>query len=255
MKIANSLSTFLKSAALGGLLCGSALANTVIMPTGVDSSRGESIWIQENGVDTDAYFAGVIDITVQDGDQKWFRDSLCVDLFTDIYLGQSYGTTIERPSDVFGKNLQRVSWLIDNALLPTQISGITSVLPSTQFISTPAQGAGIQLAIWDIVHDGGDGFSSGSVQAVTNPANPTDPLALAWAQTYETDSVGKSSNEAYVYNNVNLSNGQPAQMLAGPMFLDHGPAPVPEPVTQALIGGSLALLGVLFRRRRGQIPR
>jgi hypothetical protein len=255
MKSVKSLSKLVSSVALGCLLCGPALANTVIMPTGVDSSRGESIWINEKGVDTDAYFAGVINITITEGTQQWSRDTLCVDLFTDIYLGQSYGTTVEEPSDVSGKNLERVSWLVDNALLPTQMSGITSALPSTQFVVSPAQGAGIQLAIWDIVHDGGDGFSSGSVQAVTNPANPTDPTVLLWAETYESESLGKASNKAYVYNNVNLGNGQPAQMLEGPMFQDRGPAPTPEPVTLILVGGSLALLGVIFRGRGSHIAR
>ncbi len=249
MNHTNLLRKLLTNIALGLLLGGSAMANTLIMPTGVDWNRGEGFWIQEDGVDTQAYFGGVILISVSDGGQQWSRDTLCVDLFTDIYLGQQYGTTILTPSDVPGKNLQRVSWLVDNALLPTQVSGTSSTLPSTQWVTTAAQGAGIQLAIWDIVHDGGDGFSSGRVQAVTNPSDPTDPAVLAWANTYEALSLGRSSNLAYIYDNVDLGNGQPAQMLAGPLFLDHGPTPTPEPVTLSLVGSALVALGVGFRRR------
>ena len=130
MNSANLLKTVLTKVALGCLLCGPALANTIIMPTGVDWSRGEGLWIREDGVDTNAYFGGVIFLSISDGVQQWSRDSLCVDLFTDIYLGQQYGTTILTPSEVPGKNLQRVSWLVDNALLPTQVSATSSALPS-----------------------------------------------------------------------------------------------------------------------------
>jgi hypothetical protein len=234
----------------GFLTCGPAMANTIIMPTGVDWGRGESFWIREDGVDTQAYFGGVILINVTDGGQTWSRDTLCVDLFTDIYLGVSYGTTVYSPDQIPGKNLERVSWLIDNALLPTQQSGLTSALPSADWVTSSAQGAGIQLAIWDIVHDGGDGFSKGRVQAVTNPTNSTDPAVLAWAQTYESLSLGKNSNLAYIYDNVDLGNGQPVQMLAGPRFLDNGPAPAPEPLTLTMVGGAMIMFGMRGWRRR-----
>ena len=114
-------------------------------------------------------------------------------------------------------------------------------------MTSAQQGAGIQLAIWDIVEDGGDGFSAGSVQAVTDTGNPedpnvTDPNVLRWARFYEWVSKGKSSDSAFVYQNVNMPTGQPAQMLEGPLFLDGGPVPAPEPSTFALAG--LALMGI-----------
>jgi hypothetical protein len=235
---------------LGALLGGSALANTIITATGVDWNRGASFWVGEDGVATDAYFGGVIEIKLQQGSSVWYRDTLCVDLFTDIYLGQGYGTVLATPDEVPGKNLYRVSWLVDNALLPTQMAGVSSALPSNQWVTNSAQGAGIQLAIWDIVHDGGDGFSSGRVQAVTGPTHQTDPNILAWAQTYEALSLGQSSDSAYIYKNVDLGNSLPAQMLAGPMFLDQGPAPAPEPITLSMVGGALIVMGAGFRRRK-----
>jgi len=237
------------------LACGLASSSTIVA-TGVDWSRGESIWINADGKDTPAYFAGVIDITVNDTEGSFNRDTLCVDLFTDIYLGQQYDTTVVGPGDVAGKSLPRVSWLVDNALLPTQNSGYTSALPSADWVSTVDQGAGIQLAIWDIVHDGGDGFSLGRVQA-GSAANPTSAGVLAWAQTYEGLSFGQSSNLAYIYQNVDLGTGQPAQMLAGPLFQDGGPIPgnqdpladAPEPGTLLLAGSALIAAGCLFRRK------
>jgi hypothetical protein len=195
---------------------------------------------------TDAYFAGVIFITVTSGGKTYQRDSLCVDLFTDININQQYLTTVLRPDEVPNKPLLRVSWLVDNALLPTQQS-VHSDLPDVDWVTTSAQGAGIQLAIWDIIHDGGDGFSAGSVQSTRR--TPAD--VLAWAVTYEALSLGKSSDLAFVYDNVAL-NGTPAQMLIGPLFHDGGPAPpAPEPSTLALAAVVVGICGFarLTRRR------
>lgn len=235
------------------LLGGNMFADTyTIDATGVDSTRGESIWMNENGNNVHQYFAGVVDITLTDTNtqQQWNRDTLCVDLFTDIYIGQTYGTTLLDPYEVPGKNLTRVSWLVDNALLPTQ-SSYLSVLPSSDWVTNSAQGAGIQLAIWDIVENNGDGLSAGSVQASTDPNHPTPPDVLYWANFYETQSLNQSSGLAFVYDNVNLSSGAPAQMLEGPEFADNGPLPAPEPSTCQFMLVSLAGgIGLWFQRRR-----
>ncbi len=228
-----------------------------LTPTGVDSSLGEGIWIDENGTPVDAYFAGVIEITLtSDGGEQYDRDTLCVDLFTDIYLGVEYNTDVVDPDSVPGGNLARVAWLVDNALLPAQNQGISSQLPSSDWVDTAAQGAGIQLAIWDIVSDGGNGFSSGSVQASTTAGELTDPTVLAWAEEYEALSLGQSSDSAFVYENTAIGSGTPAQMLEGPEFADGGPQPVPEPATPALLGAALTGLWICkcvlrpIRRRR-----
>ena len=240
------------------LLSGCASATTIIA-TGVDNNRGGSLWMNENGTDTQAMFAGVILIAVRQNNVTYNRDALCVDLFTNINLNQTYNTTILSPSDVSGKNLQRVSWLVDNALLPANgfKPGYPSSLPSSDWVLTAAQGEGIQLAIWDIVHDNGDGFSAGSVQKSKSASNPTNVTALNWAQFYETASLNQHSNYAFIYQNVTLS-GQPAQMLAGPQYLDGGPdppnfnpeTPLPEPSTMALAGSALILIGKFLRRRK-----
>jgi hypothetical protein len=213
-------------------------------------------------VDNQAFFVGVIKISLTTGIQVVDRDTLCVDLFTNIYLGQRYNTNLLRPQDVPQKNLTRASWLVDNALLPAQNSSYGSVLPPSDWVfsATPAeriaQGEGIQLAIWDIVHDNGDGFSLGSVQAASttdlnnNLLGATDARALYWAQRYETLSAGKSNNQAFVYNNVSLDRPPVlAQMLIGPQFFDGGPQPVPEP--QMLMPMGLALIVLSLGLRRG----
>jgi hypothetical protein len=234
------------------LLCGLASANPTILATGVDWNRGASFWMNGDGQDFQAYFGGVINITLADNGVQYFRDTLCVDLFTDIFLGQTNGTTVLTPYDVPGKNLPRVAWLLDNALVPTQGPVDPSnppSLPPADWVTSSAQGAGLQFAIWDIVHDAGDGFSAGRVQASTDPNNPTDATILFWAQFYEAASVNQAAYNAYIYNNVDLGNGAPAQMLAGPQFLDGGPSPAPEPPTFALAGAALIGVGQYLRKR------
>jgi hypothetical protein len=235
------------------LWCGAASASTIIVATGVDLDRGGGLVIREDNVDTSTYFAGVISISLTQGNQTFNRDSLCVDLFTDIQLGQSYVTNVLRPDDVPQKNLERASWLVDNALLPVQDSTAASALASSDWVTSVAQGMGIQFAIWDIVHDGGDGFSAGRVQAAsTTDANnggvgATDAAALDWARKYEALSLGNSNNDAFVYNNVDMGQGVPAQMLIGPQFADGGPQPIPEPETLMPMGLGLIALSLGLR--------
>jgi hypothetical protein len=239
------------------VLCGVASASTIIVATGVDTTRGGyNLAIREDNSDVQAYFTGVITISVTTGNQVFYRDSLCVDLFTDIFLGRQYATNLLRPEDVPQKNLQRASWLVDNYLQPAQ-DAVPGSVPAPDWVTSAVQGMGIQFAIWDIVHDNGDGFSAGRVQAAratdaNNNGLVTDPTVLAWAQRYELLSLNKSNNQAFVYNNVNMGNGVPAQMLIGPQFADGGPQPVPEPQTLMPAGIALIALSLGLRRRTGK---
>ncbi len=243
------------------LFAGFAPADTLLTPPGVDWTRGASIWMNEDGTPQDAYFAGVVLINLQQDGQTYYRDTMCVDLFTDIYIGVTYNTNVVSPNDVPGRNLNQVAWLLDNVLMPTQGPVYSSDLPTSDWVTSVAQGAGLQLAIWDITTDGGDGFSSGRVQASTTPGEATDPTVLAWAQTYEALSAGQTSDQAFVYINSAIGSGTPAQMLEGPVFTDGGPTPpaftlendppaTPEPATSALAGLALIGIGIWGRRAR-----
>lgn len=240
------------------LLCGIAAADSIVA-TGVDGNAGGyGVWMNLNGTDQQAYFAGVLNIQLTDADGNTFnRDTMCVQLFTDIYLGQTYGTSVVLPNEVADAGaLEQASWLLDNTLMPGQNGGATpSLVPSADWVTTPAQGAGLQLAIWDLVENGGDGFGAGTVQA-GSAANPTDPTVLYWAEYYESLALipGNASDDAFVYVNVNLGNGQPAQMLEGPEFVnDNGPQPQPEPGTLVLSGTALVVLGFVGRRKAGML--
>ena len=168
------------------LACGLCGATTLVAT--VDPARGEySLWFNEHGANggtTQAYFAGVVFLDLNANGTDYYRDTLCVDLYTNITVDQAYGTGITTPDGVPGRDLKRVSWLIDNALLPTQNTSVSSALDKADWVASPAQGAGIQLAIWDIVVDGGDGYSAGQVEASSDTNNPTDPDVLKWANFY-----------------------------------------------------------------------
>jgi len=239
---------------------GLASADTIDV-TGVDGNLGESgFWINENGQNTPLYFGGVIDIKLNSGGKSYDRYTLCVDLFTDIDVGGAYDTTVLSPGQaalMTGKVLERVAWLVDNVLVPVQDSSITSQLPSADWLylnpaapPEPAQGAGLQLAIWDITEAGGDGFSSWH-RAVFYRSK--QPHAIGRADLGGNLSRLKHGQELRSRLRLRkLSTGttppQYVQMLEGPMYAD-GPQPVPEPSSFAMLGGMLIALAGLVRMR------
>jgi hypothetical protein len=244
---------------------GFALADGItIVATGVDPNRSIwGVWVDENGT-PQSEVAGVINITLTEGTNVQTRDTLCVDLFTNIYLNETYNDTIYMPSAITatsdtGQNLEEVSWLLDNTMVPSNGMSYAGVLTGSELadmVTTPAQGAGLQLAIWDLTVDNGDGFSAGQVQASNVPGESTDPTVLYWAETYESllkqFSPNNWSDDANVYVNWSVSGSTvtPAQMLEGPVFQDNGPKQVaPEPATFVLVGTALIAIGWSWRRQ------
>lgn len=228
------------------LACGIAAADTIV--ANIDTSLGEenALWLNipaysgGPGADTELYFAGVLDIQLTNSNGTVDRDTMCVDLFTDIYVGEAYGTSVDLPSQVPPPQspaaLEEIAWLLDN-ITPT----------------TPVEGAALQVAIWKIQVDGGGSFTTGQVQQPTDSSDmtPTTQAVLNDAEAYLSASVGQSSDSAFVYENVSLSDGSPAQTLEGLEFLDDGPQPAPESSTFVLAGVALLALGRMARRKLG----
>jgi hypothetical protein len=203
-----------------------AVANTLIV-VGADNSYGENIWIDENGANKQVWSGG-IDIKV-DG---YSRMAFCIELFVNINVG-TYTSVLDFADT--SSNMQRVAWLLNNA-----------------YPTTAAQGAGFQLAVWDIMTDNGDGFTSGLVRKSTGTA--TDATVLGDAINYETISAGKASTvNIVVYHNT--QNKTAVQTLMGLWPTDGGPIPeTPEPAAIVLVLSGLSLIGLsrIRRRRRGR---
>ncbi len=206
----------------GALVCPAA----TITLTGTDSSRGMNLNYGVNGNNSVSY-AGAIRITITGVPAGTVNGlAFCVDLFTSIGLG-SYATTLQEPSTV--PNGERVAWLLQNVLGD---------------VDTAREGAGLQLAIWDIVHDNGDGLTAGAVRRHSAP-NSNDQAAYGFAATYLALSAGQSSTAGTVYRNVSFQ-GVPAQTLMGADTV----VPNPEPGTWVMLGLGAGLIGLAQVRIR-----
>ena len=230
------------------LASGIAAADTIDVTglgTGDGSYNSTDFYVDENGTNTDIYFAGNITISVTDSQGTFTRSSMCVQLFTDIAMNTNYNTTIYVPN-AFGPptagELGQIAWLLD------------TYDPLTGNTLTNDQSAGLQLAIWKIAEDGVDtgsnlSWTTGTVQEGSNPSANTKTV-FGYATTYLTTAVGNSSNLAFVYYNTD-SNGTIVQMLEGPQYSSGPPAVTPESSTFILAGVALLALGRTARRKLG----
>jgi len=163
-------------------------------------------------------FAGQIQIEINDSPYVAY----CIDLYTSISL-QTYNSVFGTPLDF--QNGVRAAWLMENYAAS---------------VATAAEAAALQLALWDIVHDAGDGFSTGTIQL---DLDPSSALAMA-ANGLVAVSAGQSSVNGTILYNVSIA-GSPAQTLIVAGVLTE----TPEPGTWAmvLLGGGAT---IALRRRR-----
>ncbi len=216
---------FLRKLILLAVLAAWPVAANTLIVVGADNNFGQNVWIDENGTNKQVWSGG-IDIKV-DG---FSRLAYCIELFVNISVG-TYNTVLDFADPT--SNMQRVAWLLNN-----------------DYPTNAASGAGFQLAVWDIMSDNGDGFTSGLVRQSTGTA--TDATVLADAKAYETASAGKSSKvNIVVYHNT--LNGVAAQTLMGIWPSDSGPIPeTPEPAAVVMVLSGLALIGLSRLRRRSR---
>jgi hypothetical protein len=230
------------------LASGIATADTIEVTgvgTGDGTENGNDLYIDENGTNTEIYFAGNIDISVTDSAGTFPRSSMCVELFTDIDLNSTYNTTVYVPSAFnppTGPELKQIAYLLD------------TYDPVTGNTLTDDQAAGLQLAIWKIAEDGVDtgsnlSWTTGTVQEGPDP-NQTTQNVYGFATTYLADAVGHSSNIAFVYYNTE-SNGTAVQMLEGPEYATGPQGKTPESSTFMLAGVALLALGHTAKRKLG----
>ena len=207
---------------IAALVLGSNTYASTITFVGADATRGGTINLSWMGVAANDY-AGYIDITV---DGTYSRFAFCADIGTGI-SNTTYNTLIRSPSTI--TNGLRAAWLVENYMAAA---------------TTVTAGEAMQIAIWDIIHDGGNGFSAGNLRSTAS----TPAAVLTAANQYLTLSLGKSSSNAIIYNNTQVSNGVAGQTLIGRVPNDGGPG-TPEPATLLVTGAGLILLGVIGRRK------
>ena len=191
------------------------LTGDQLLPSGTPSPTDQTIDVNVT--------AGIANLLV-DGQSL---DALCVDFFV-VISNNTYNVNVLGPNAI--GNGTRVAWMLRN-ILPT-INSQSNGLTKRQ------QSAGLQLAAWDIIHDGGDGFSAGRIQQ--SQSTPTDSMVLLWANAYLGGSAGQSLQDGYTLLFQNQSGNSASQRLLT--------ADVPEPSTYAMMLSAGALL--CFARRR-----
>lgn len=209
---------------------------------GIGTVNGGAAWMGQDGANFNAYFVGGMDINV-DG---YTRTVFCIDAFTDIYIGSVNDTLLTVPDS---ERVMRAAWV-----LTSEYADLTT--PHVDATSSEL-GAAMQLAIWDIIHDGGDGLGAGRITASTDPSNPTNAAVLIYAQQFLSSSFGQSTTNAIVYNNFCTGGvpasycGVPSQTLLGLAATDPGPqGQTPEPASMALVGAGVLALAMLRRKQR-----
>lgn len=119
---------------------------------------------------------------------------------------------------------------------------------------TKQQFGGLQIAIWDIIQDGGDGLSAGDLRAGVNAGGSDGAQAIAWATTY----LGLLGTGAYdnrtPSHSLWIQSPRDSSNPLGDHKQDFVYTRVPEPAyvqMAALLG--LGGLGLLRSRRRRQL--
>lgn len=153
----------------------------------------------------------------------------CVDLFTSIGYG-AYSTTPSAPSTLVPSG-PRLAWIFEN------YAPLVASAPNRNRAA-----AALQLALWDVRHDGGDGLANGVIQLTTSYRTMNPGVAiLAAADAIVDASEGQSSTQASLLYNFSF-NGNPAQTL---IIDGDWPEPTPEPSTFVMMGvGAAACAGI-----------
>jgi hypothetical protein len=147
--------------------------------------------------------------------------AFCVDLFTNIGL-ENYNALYGSPTDF--TNGLRAAWIVENY---------------SAAVDTNAEASALQLALWDVVHDNGDGLAAGTVQLV---ATGWETL-VADTEAIVAASLGQSSTNVTILYPTSLT-GVPAQtLITSGVWVD-----VPEPATWALMAAGGVLIAALRRR-------
>jgi PEP-CTERM motif len=206
-------------------LTSSSLFATTIRHQGLDWNRAMGIEIEANGQVRNVN-AGVGSVRVNG---SALLDVFCVNLFQGITLYQSYSAASVAPA-AYDSDGGAAAWLMQT-LLP----GLHSAV----------EGAALQLAIWDVIHDGGDGFDAGLIQSSLHTNADVLSLASGWVS----NSRGMNGTAAFVFTAA--PNARPFQQQMYLAIDCNPPSDVPEPGTTAMLAiGCLGVFVGSWRRKR-----
>jgi hypothetical protein len=166
-----------------------------------------------------AYLGGTLGNPLPPNDGTYIGEVFCVDLDHTINIPTEYDISWQTTAAL--ANGGRAAWIYQN------------YLAGSKNANNPVAAA-VQIALWDVVYDAGDGLASGNFQYV----NGLSATASSQAASLITSSVGHTAESAYF-----VATGQYGQAMIVPV-------PVPEAGTAALVGLGLSLLGVGFVRKR-----
>ena len=102
----------------------------------------------------------------------------------------------------------------------------------------------MQVAIWDIVHDGGDGLTNGALQG-----GATSAQIIRLAEQYIAASSGQNSSAGSIFTHVDGPKAKQQLMAPGDFAAAAFGFVVPEPTTYLAMGSGLLILGMARRKR------
>ncbi|MCX6608830.1 MAG: PEP-CTERM sorting domain-containing protein [Acidobacteria bacterium] len=189
--------------------------------TGIDWNLGQMVDLSTSG-QSKVTFAGIIFAEYANSPVSLF----CVDLFTDVGI-ETFSVNAGSVDLVL--NGRRASWLMQTYL---------------PLIANADQAAAVQVAIWDVVHDGGDGLTNGALQG---GATPTSVVQLA--EQYIAASSGQGTTAGGIFTHVDGPTARQQLMAPGNFTAAAFGFVVPEPATYLAMGSGLLILGLARRKR------
>lgn len=229
-------------------LAGPAVAGPVtpvtISDVAVDWSQGEGLSLNVGGI----YYAGPISMKLNGVPIITF----CDDLYNVIYIGS---TNNFWQTDQAGANayLSPLSLAIDQKIAGLDFLGTQGADAHTL---TPALGAEVQVAIWELEYGNvfatDAGFQSAVSGLIANATNDFNAFTAAGWSYYELESPCDSSRAGSItYTSSpfgDIANCQVQAQIVAISGRTVTNIPVPEPITLSLFGAGLA--GAVATRRR-----